>query len=133
MDTTGELATEYLGDVIQRDQGILELETDKATVEVPSDQAGRVTAIHVSEGESVPIGAALLTLETEVQAPAAEPPGPAAPEPAAPAATPEPEAKATPQTPPSAPLPPSPSAVEATGPVESASHPPVERPPFDRP
>ncbi len=33
------------GDTIARDQPVLELETDKATIEVPSSVAGRVTAV----------------------------------------------------------------------------------------
>lgn len=52
------------GDAIAKDQGIVELETDKATVEVPSSHAGTVTKIHVSEGQSVGIGAVLVTLES---------------------------------------------------------------------
>jgi pyruvate dehydrogenase E2 component (dihydrolipoamide acetyltransferase) len=35
------------GDTIAKDQPILELETDKATIEVPSSVAGKVTAINV--------------------------------------------------------------------------------------
>lgn len=53
------------GDVIAKDQGIVELETDKATVEVPSTQAGRVAKILVSNGDSVAVGSALITIEPE--------------------------------------------------------------------
>ncbi|MCO6458003.1 MAG: biotin/lipoyl-binding protein, partial [Pirellulaceae bacterium] len=52
-----------VGDVIRKDQGVVELETDKATVEVPSSHAGRVTEIHVQEGQTVPIGGPLVTIE----------------------------------------------------------------------
>lgn len=77
------------GDVIAKEQGILELETDKATMEVPSSHAGKVTKVHVSEGQSVEIGATLLTLES---ADAGE--TDAAPEkPSAEAKKPEPEKK----------------------------------------
>ncbi|MCA9163644.1 MAG: 2-oxo acid dehydrogenase subunit E2, partial [Planctomycetales bacterium] len=77
------------GDVISKEQGILELETDKATMEVPSSHAGKVTKVHVSEGQSVEIGATLLTLES---ADAGE--TDAAPEkPSAEAKKPEPEKK----------------------------------------
>ena len=51
------------GDEISEDQGILEVETDKATVEVPAPQAGRVTKIHVSEGDTLNIGALILELD----------------------------------------------------------------------
>ncbi|MEX2185935.1 MAG: 2-oxo acid dehydrogenase subunit E2 [Pirellulales bacterium] len=52
------------GDTISKDQNVVELETDKATVEVPCPHAGKVTKIHVKEGDSVPIGGLLISLET---------------------------------------------------------------------
>ena len=52
-----------VGDQITVEQSIIELETDKATVEVPSPQAGKVSQVHVSPGESIPIGGLLLSLE----------------------------------------------------------------------
>ena len=52
------------GDWIEENQGIVELETDQATVEVPSSHAGRVTQIGVSVGDSVAVGAALITVES---------------------------------------------------------------------
>lgn len=56
------------GDVVQVEQGIIELETEKAVAEVPSTHAGRVIAVHVKVGETVPIGAPLITIEpTEVE------------------------------------------------------------------
>lgn len=99
------------GDTIQQDDGLLELETDKATVTVPAEKGGVVQKIHVAEGDSVAVGAVIVTLaeagggaaesasepkaETETppskapetQAPASEPPSsqPAAAEPKAPA------------------------------------------------
>ena len=51
------------GDEIAIDQGIVELETDKATVEIPSSHAGTVAKIHISSGESVSIGDTLLSIE----------------------------------------------------------------------
>ena len=39
-----------VGDTVAKDQGVLELETDKATIEVPSTVAGNVTAIKVKAG-----------------------------------------------------------------------------------
>ena len=51
------------GDTIAKDQGILELETGKATMQVPSPQAGKVLKVHVAQGQTIPPGALLLTLE----------------------------------------------------------------------
>jgi len=51
------------GDVLEKDQPILELETDKATIEVPSSVAGVVKEIKVKEGEKVKVGQAILTVE----------------------------------------------------------------------
>src|SRR3974377_2440664 len=50
-----------VGDTIDRDQPVLELETDKATVEVPSPVHGRIREIHVKEGEKVKVGQLILT------------------------------------------------------------------------
>lgn len=57
-----------VGDVVEKDQSIIVVESDKATVEVPSAVAGKITAIHVQLGQSVSEGAALLTIEAEGQA-----------------------------------------------------------------
>jgi len=59
------------GDEIKAEQGIVELETDKAVAEVPSPKAGRVVKVLVKAGDSVPVGGTLLTLE-EVGAAAKE-------------------------------------------------------------
>lgn len=53
------------GDVIKKDQDIVEMETDKATMNVPSSHAGKVVKIHVAKGDSVPVGGVLITLEPE--------------------------------------------------------------------
>jgi len=52
------------GDVIQAGQNVLELETDKAVVELPCPHAGRVVRLHVKAGDRVPVGAVLLTIDT---------------------------------------------------------------------
>ena len=49
------------GEVIREDAPLLEVETDKARVEIPSPMGGRIEAIHVSPGETVKVGAALVT------------------------------------------------------------------------
>ena len=46
--------------VISEGQDIIEMETDKATVPVPSSVAGTVAKIVVSEGDTVPLGVALI-------------------------------------------------------------------------
>ena len=81
-----------VGDTIEKDTEVCELETDKATVFVPSDIAGKVTAIHIAAGDTVAVGAVLLTVEAAAGA-ATPPPAPAA---APPAAAPTPPAAATP-------------------------------------
>ena len=53
------------GDVIAEDAPLLEVETDKATVEIPSPVAGRVTKIHVQPGQTVKVGAVLVTFEEQ--------------------------------------------------------------------
>jgi pyruvate/2-oxoglutarate dehydrogenase complex dihydrolipoamide acyltransferase (E2) component len=83
--TEGEIG-EWLvsvGDAIAEDDPMVEVETDKATVDIPSPVDGTVAAIHVEAGARVPVGALLITLETageETQAaPAASAPPAAAP------------------------------------------------------
>jgi pyruvate dehydrogenase E2 component (dihydrolipoamide acetyltransferase) len=51
------------GDTIDKDQPVLELETDKATIEVPSSVSGRVSAIKVKAGDKVKVGQAILTVD----------------------------------------------------------------------
>ncbi|MDD3559222.1 MAG: dihydrolipoyllysine-residue acetyltransferase [Melioribacteraceae bacterium] len=52
------------GDTIKVDQTIVEIETDKATVEVPSDQEGVVSEVLVKDGDNVKVGAVLIKIET---------------------------------------------------------------------
>jgi pyruvate dehydrogenase E2 component (dihydrolipoamide acetyltransferase) len=51
------------GDTVTADQPVLELETDKATVEVPIDKAGTVKEVRVKPGDKVKPGQAVLTLD----------------------------------------------------------------------
>jgi pyruvate dehydrogenase E2 component (dihydrolipoamide acetyltransferase) len=51
------------GDSVSVDQAILEFETEKATFEMPSSDAGTVSRIHVKEGDSVRIGQTVMELE----------------------------------------------------------------------
>jgi pyruvate dehydrogenase E2 component (dihydrolipoamide acetyltransferase) len=49
------------GDVVREDAPLLEVETDKAQVEIPSPMSGRVEKVHVRPGETVKVGAVLIT------------------------------------------------------------------------
>jgi pyruvate dehydrogenase E2 component (dihydrolipoamide acetyltransferase) len=51
------------GDSIQKDQPLLELETDKATIEVPSSVSGTVKEIKIKQGERVKVGQVVLTVD----------------------------------------------------------------------
>ena len=79
------------GEIVTADQDLLELETDKATMPVPSPEAGTITKILVSEGDTVAVGAAIFEIEAGATAPApAEPAPEPAPAEEAPAPAPEP-------------------------------------------
>lgn len=123
-----------VGDVVKKDQSLIEMETDKATVSVPSPVAGKILSITVSEGQSVPVGSVIATIES-AGAPSAAP-QPAAPQPAAPAAqeaAPAPEAPQqaaapAPRTlpvPPAAPIavPPAPAAAAPAAPASATPAP----------
>jgi pyruvate dehydrogenase E2 component (dihydrolipoamide acetyltransferase) len=62
------------GDEVAEDQPLAELMTDKATVEIPSPRAGRITKLGAAEGETVPVGHVLVVIEEsgEATAPAAD-------------------------------------------------------------
>ena len=89
------------GDAVKRDEPLLELETDKVTVEVPAPADGSIESISVQEGDTVQVGAILGAIAEGAKgnvssaAPAksapAAPPKPAAPKPA-PVAAPKAEA-----------------------------------------
>lgn len=57
-----------VGDTVEKDQSIIVVESDKATVEVPSSTAGVIKAIHVQMGQNVSEGVALVTIDAESQA-----------------------------------------------------------------
>jgi len=102
-----------VGDTIAEDQTVLELETDKATVEVPSSVSGVVKEIHIKQGDTIQVGQLILTIENGAPtsppasqpetAPQAEPEPPEEAEPATTTAPPELEAEATSPAPPSTP------------------------------
>lgn len=75
-----------VGDMIEADQGLITLETDKATMEVPAPFAGKLVSLTVKVGDKVSQGSVIATVETQSAAPAAAPTPAAAPAPVAPAA-----------------------------------------------
>jgi 2-oxoisovalerate dehydrogenase E2 component (dihydrolipoyl transacylase) len=56
------------GDVVTVDQPVVEVETAKSVVEVPSPYAGRVGVLHAAEGELVEVGRPLITIAVGVEA-----------------------------------------------------------------
>lgn len=61
-----------VGDTISKDQALLELETDKATIEVPSPVAGVIKELHVQEGRKIKVGDPLFTVDEDGTAPKQE-------------------------------------------------------------
>jgi len=110
------------GDTIAKDQGLLEIETGKATLQVPSTAAGKVTKVHVKKGQSIPPGTVIVTLEAAGAA-AAAPSQPAKPQQTAPAPAPAPAAP-----PPKAPPAPAPAAPQAAAPKPAAAPAPAPAP-----
>jgi pyruvate dehydrogenase E2 component (dihydrolipoamide acetyltransferase) len=121
-----------VGDEVRAEQPVLEIETDKATIDVPAPAAGRIASIHVKAGDNVAVGALLLTIEEAGVAPAAPPPAPppvaaapAAPAPPSEAAAPAPVSAPSPPaaTPPPVPAAPAPEVVPAAVPPPGAPAP----------
>ena len=115
------------GDAVARDENLLVLETDKATLDVPSPVAGRLVRIRKQKGERVQIGEVLAEIEPlDLTATAATAPTPA------PAPTPIPASKAEPVVPPvvAAPVPtPKPAALTPEPKPAAIPTPPVAAPP----
>jgi pyruvate dehydrogenase E2 component (dihydrolipoamide acetyltransferase) len=75
-----------VGDTVDKDQSLITVESDKASMEIPSSHAGVVKSISVKLGDKVKQGVVLLQLEGEGAAPAAAPASAVAAPSAAPAA-----------------------------------------------
>ena len=102
------------GDTVKVDQSLITVESDKASMEIPSSHAGVVKELRIKVGDKVAEGSLLLILEAAeggAEAPAAAPAAPAAASaaPAAPAAAPAPAA------------PPAPAAAAASAPAPAAT------------
>jgi pyruvate/2-oxoglutarate dehydrogenase complex dihydrolipoamide acyltransferase (E2) component len=65
--TEGEIARWLVeeGDRVEEDQPLVEIQTDKTTVEIPSPRAGTVLKILVAEGDVAPVGAVLVVIGEE--------------------------------------------------------------------
>ncbi|MDD2570990.1 MAG: 2-oxo acid dehydrogenase subunit E2 [Bacteroidales bacterium] len=54
-----------VGDVIEKDQSIIEIETDKAATDIPSPIGGEIVDIKVNKGDEIRVGQTILVVETE--------------------------------------------------------------------
>jgi len=133
--TLGESVTEATigrwfkkaGDAVAVDEPLVELETDKVTIEVPAPSAGTLGEITAKDGETVAVGALLGQINDGAAArpvaAAAKPAAAAAPPPSAPAAA-APAATAAPKAPPAdAPLAPSVRKISAESGIDATSVP----------
>ena len=57
------------GDAVKEDQPLVEVMTDKASVEIPSPRTGTIAALHAEEGAIVPVGTVIVTIATAGDAP----------------------------------------------------------------
>src|SRR5258707_3661738 len=116
--TLGESVTEatigkwfkHPGDAVAVDEPLVELETDKVTIEVPAPAAGVLAEIAAKDGDTVAVGALLGQIKDGAgAAPAAKPAAPAAAAKPAPAAAPAPAPAPAAAKPAPADVPPAPS------------------------
>ena len=130
---SGDVVTVFVseGDVVRPGQALLEVETDKAVIEVPCPPGGRIAQVLVKKGDTVKVGQTLVVLDAPGAAMAAKP-APAAAAAAAPppVAVPAPVAAPAPAAAASvpaaaAPAAPVPVAPAATAPVAPAATVPV--------
>jgi pyruvate dehydrogenase E2 component (dihydrolipoamide acetyltransferase) len=116
---SGDVVTVFVseGDIVKPGQALLEVETDKAVIEVPCPPGGLVSKVLVKKGDTVKVGQPLVLLEAAGSAPAAAA-TPAAPQAAAPAPAraPAPAAAPAPARAP-APAPAAPPAASASAPA----------------
>jgi len=109
-----------VGDTVAVDQSLITVESDKASMEIPSPHAGTVTALKVKLGDKVSEGSLILELDAQGAGDAANAPTPAAPSPAA--------MEAAPQTTHAAPAANAPTAADTDTPIPPAlASAPVER------
>ncbi|HEX5056085.1 MAG TPA: dihydrolipoyl dehydrogenase [Gammaproteobacteria bacterium] len=92
------------GDTVSKEQSLITLESDKASIEIPSPEAGKVKQLLVKVGDKVSKGSPILVLESDGARPAAKP---------ASAQAPKASAQAAPQTAKPAPMPASAAGIKA--------------------
>ena len=123
---SGDVVTVFVspGDVVKPGQALLEVETDKAVIEVPCPPGGRVANVLVKKGDTVKVGQTLVTLEPATAGAAAAPaaPKPVAPSQPIPAAT-RPASPAASKPAPTPAAPPAPVPVAPPPVVAAASEP----------
>lgn len=129
------------GDTVTADQPLMEIETEKATLDVPAEAAGTITKIHVAEGDTINVGQVIITIEAGASASSSTPAAPAAPTQEAPSAPAPPAAEEQPApaaeekqreaAPPREARPPAPPAPAPAASAETA--PPGEQPAFASP
>jgi 2-oxoisovalerate dehydrogenase E2 component (dihydrolipoyl transacylase) len=112
-----------VGATVAEDDPLVDVMTDKATVELPAPRAGRVLATTGSPGDKVRVGAELVVLDVDGESDMPAPEKPAAPKPAMPAS---PAAAAKSSAPAAA-------AAKRSAPVASAAAAPPAEPPPNRP
>ena len=54
-----------VGETVEVDQILLEIETDKATVEVPAEKSGTVKSVNAKDGDTVKVGSVIFTFDEE--------------------------------------------------------------------
>ena len=86
-----------VGDRVEPEDSLITVETDKASMEIPSSDAGTVKSISVNIGDMISKGGTILVLDVEASAPAAASEAPAQSATPAPAPTPAPTAAPAPQ------------------------------------
>jgi pyruvate dehydrogenase E2 component (dihydrolipoamide acetyltransferase) len=112
-----------VGEVVERDEPILEISTDKVDAEIPAPQSGVLVEIAVAEGATVEVGTVVAFIDTEASAGTAA----SAPSPAPAASAPEPSAAPSAATPPVAPAAPAAAAGSAEERLKQRSTPVVRR------
>ena len=116
------------GDRVNREDSLITLESDKASMEIPSPEAGTVKGVKVAVGDRVAQGAPILVLEAGEETPAEAGDEKPAQEQATPAEAPAPQAPAPAAEPEPAPVAPSPPPSAGPRPAAPAPRPPAERP-----
>ena len=121
-----------VGDEVVLEQAILEIETEKATLDLPSSVAGVITAIHVRVGDTIRTGDPVITVNSAGVAPApsepTQPPAAAPPQP-----TPPPVVETPPPAPAEAPSQPAPTSAPEPPPQTIAAPPLLAGEPDRRP